>query len=64
VAVQYPKQILMHYDPTVSGVWIGFGTELGAVCGQSEFIGVTDNIHGVDCLKCKAILGKRQTETA
>jgi hypothetical protein len=33
------------------------------VCGQSEFIGVTDNVNGIDCLECRAIVDKEQAAT-
>ena len=47
-----PYKCHMHYDSTIQGVWIGFGKDLKPVCGQSEWIGVTDNVEMVECLKC------------
>jgi hypothetical protein len=42
----------MHYDPTVEGVWSGFGSDLNPLCGQSEQIVVTSVTEAVDCQKC------------
>ena len=42
----------MHYDPTVKGVWSGFGGDLQPLCGQAEQIVVTSVTEAVDCLKC------------
>jgi hypothetical protein len=54
-----PYQCWMHFDPTVSGVWIGFGRDLQPACGQSEYIGVTNYSDIVDCVKCKKNLAKQ-----
>lgn len=47
-----PSWHQMHYNPTVKGVWSGFGADLKPVCGQSEQILVTSVAEAVDCLKC------------
>ncbi len=47
-----PVKRQMHYDPSVMGVWKGFGGDLHPWCGQSESILVTNVTEAVDCLKC------------
>jgi hypothetical protein len=53
-----PYKCMMHYDSSVSGVWIGFGRDLQPACGQSECIRVTNYSDVVDCMKCKDILAE------
>ena len=47
----------LHFQPDASGattVRVGFGRELHAACGQSEWIAVTSRPDLVECVKCKA----------
>lgn len=53
-----PYRSWLHYNPTVEGTWIGAGRLLNAVCGQSEYIGVTSHPEAVDCAKCLASIAK------
>ena len=46
----------LHFQPNPSGqttVRVGFGRELQAACGQSEWIAVTSRTDLVECVKCK-----------
>jgi len=54
-----PYACTMHFDSTVKGVWIGFGTDLHPACGQTEYIGVTGLPEAVDCQKCLGIMSKQ-----
>lgn len=51
-----PSWHQMHYDPTVKGVWSGFGGDLNPLCGQSEQIVVTNVTEAVDCQKCARLM--------
>ena len=47
-----PYPCTMHYDPSVKGVWIGFGSDLAPACGHQDYIGVTCAASMVDCKNC------------
>lgn len=55
-ARKLPSKRQVHYDPTVKGVWIGFGVDLNPLCGQSEYIVVTSVTEAVDCQKCASMM--------
>lgn len=53
-----PSWHQMHHDPTVTGVWSGYGSDLSPRCGQSEQIMVTNVVEAVDCEKCLRIMNR------
>ncbi|BDZ52406.1 hypothetical protein GCM10025867_46470 (plasmid) [Frondihabitans sucicola] len=54
-----PYRSLLHYDPTATKegiVWIGMGTDLAPVCGNRDFISVTDRVELTECGNCLRVL--------